>query len=150
MLHSLRTIALSPKYWSLGLALLTLIVLPACRTSERAEMQPVAPPPSYQYDQPTHSPWGSSEFEPDTHANQPMMTEPVAPTEEVTFSSAPPQPAQPMQPAAPTTYIIRKGDTLWSIARIHLGDPKRWVEIQNANPGLNPNKLPIGQTINLP
>ena len=59
--------------------------------------------------------------------------------------------AQPAKPA-PRTYTIRRGDTLWSLARTHLADPKRWPEIVAANRDLNlaPERLPIGQVIVLP
>ncbi len=48
------------------------------------------------------------------------------------------------------TYTIQKGDTLWSIARTQLGDGKRYKEIMELNPGLEPNKLRIGTVIKLP
>ncbi len=59
---------------------------------------------------------------------------------------------QPMNNAAPQagTYTIRKGDTLWSIAQQVYGDGQRWQDIVNANPGLDPNKLRVGQKIVLP
>lgn len=47
-------------------------------------------------------------------------------------------------------YVIAPRDTLWSLSRQHLGDPKRWTEILAANPGINANGLIVGQTINLP
>ena len=69
----------------------------------------------------------------------------------------PPTPAQPPKPApgvteapaAPTTYVVQKGDTLFSIARIHLGDGKRWKEIVAINPGLS-ERIKPGQKIVLP
>jgi nucleoid-associated protein YgaU len=48
------------------------------------------------------------------------------------------------------TYTVQKGDTLWSIAQKHLGDGKRWREIVELNPGLEPSKLKVGQVIILP
>ena len=56
----------------------------------------------------------------------------------------------PPAPTAGTTYTIKKKDTLWSIATTHLGSGKRWPEIVSANPGLNPKKLAVGQTIKIP
>jgi nucleoid-associated protein YgaU len=52
--------------------------------------------------------------------------------------------------AAPRTAVVRKGDTLRSIARRELGDERRWKEIQTMNPGLEPSKLAIGQRVKLP
>jgi len=73
---------------------------------------------------------------------------------------APPAPVQTMTPdpalssstpaASGNTYTIKKGDTLWKIATQHYGDGKKWHEIADANPGLTPSALRVGQTITLP
>lgn len=47
-------------------------------------------------------------------------------------------------------YEIQKGDTLWSIAKNHLGDGQRWKDIVTANPNLTPESMSIGQKIVLP
>jgi 5'-nucleotidase len=47
-------------------------------------------------------------------------------------------------------YTVVDGDTLFSIARRELGNGERWHEIQDANPALDPLRLPVGQTIVLP
>jgi len=98
------------------------------------------------------------------------MEPPVAPTEELTAvtpigraepstattptGTAQTEPAQGeptrSEPAAASTYVVRKGDTLWSVAQRLLGDGKRWKEIAEANPGLSPSKLPVGQTLKIP
>jgi nucleoid-associated protein YgaU len=74
-------------------------------------------------------------------------------------------PMAPMQTAAPdpatgtinaavapasNTYTIKHGDTLWSIAASHYGDGKKWKQIADANPGISPSALRVGQTITLP
>jgi nucleoid-associated protein YgaU len=75
---------------------------------------------------------------------------PPAPT------ASPPAPVAPaMEPAkpaaaAPGTYTIERGDTLAKIATKLYGDPKKWVAIAQANPGLNLKRLKVGQVINLP
>jgi len=53
-------------------------------------------------------------------------------------------------PAGGTTYIIKKKDTLWSIATKYLGNGQRYREILAANPGLDAKKLAVGQTIKIP
>jgi nucleoid-associated protein YgaU len=81
----------------------------------------------------------------------------------------PAQPAQPIQPVisdsapvvTPTiatatpvitgnTYTIQKGDTLYKIARAKYGNPTAVKKIIEANPGMDPNKIKVGQKINLP
>ncbi|MCC6681487.1 MAG: LysM peptidoglycan-binding domain-containing protein [Phycisphaeraceae bacterium] len=57
---------------------------------------------------------------------------------------------QPVAPMAGNSYTIKKGDTLWSIAQRHYGNGQKWQDIVSANPGLDPNKLPVGKTIVLP
>ena len=49
-----------------------------------------------------------------------------------------------------TPYTIRRGDTLWSIAKQHYNNGQRWKEIVSANPGLDPTRLKIGQQIVIP
>ena len=53
-------------------------------------------------------------------------------------------------PAAGGTYTIKKGDTFIRIAREVYGDASRMKDIAAANPGMDPTKLKVGQTINLP
>src|SRR5262249_34491644 len=48
------------------------------------------------------------------------------------------------------SYTVKKGDTLYGIARQRYGDGKQWTKIAAANPGLKPNTLKVGQTIQLP
>jgi nucleoid-associated protein YgaU len=58
----------------------------------------------------------------------------------------------PAMSAAPlgNSYTIKPGDTLWKIAATHYGDGRKWKQITDANPGLEPSKLRVGQTITLP
>jgi 5'-nucleotidase / UDP-sugar diphosphatase len=81
----------------------------------------------------------------------------------VAYSAPAPMPMQTMTPdpalssatpaageASGKTYTIQKGDTLWKIATSHYGDGKKWHEIADANPGLSPSALRVGETISLP
>lgn len=67
-------------------------------------------------------------------------------------SSPPTYEPEPLTPAQPVnrTYTIRKGDTFWSIATREYGSGKKWMDIAQANPSVDPKKLRIGQQILLP
>ncbi len=49
-------------------------------------------------------------------------------------------------------YTVVAGDTLSKIAKQHLGDSKRYMEIFNANKGTltDPDKIKVGQTLTIP
>lgn len=51
--------------------------------------------------------------------------------------------------AAYTTYTVKKGDTLWMIAKNHLGRGNRYREIMTAS-GLTSDKLQAGQILKIP
>ncbi|MDD4564960.1 MAG: peptidoglycan DD-metalloendopeptidase family protein [Eubacteriales bacterium] len=46
----------------------------------------------------------------------------------------------------PRVYTVESGDTVWDIANVNGISP---TELQEANPGFDPNKLKIGQQLNL-
>ena len=86
---------------------------------------------------------------------EPVDVRRPAPASDLTAQSGPivpPRAAPEPIPAEPAqrTYTIRKGDNLWKIAKDVYGDGQRWVDIRDANPGLNPKKMAIGQEIILP
>lgn len=67
-----------------------------------------------------------------------------SPAKRITTS---PKPAS----TSPTgTYVVRAGDTLSAIASRLLGHGDRWREIVAANPGLDPKRLLVGQSIRVP
>lgn len=54
-------------------------------------------------------------------------------------------------PTAPTSYTIKKGDTLWGIAKRVYGDGSKYKKIVSANSSIkNPNLIYVGQVIVLP
>ena len=56
-------------------------------------------------------------------------------------------------PEKPRTYTVKKGDTLWAIAKRFLGSGSRWKEIYNANKsviGKDPNLIYPGQVLRIP
>jgi 5'-nucleotidase / UDP-sugar diphosphatase len=83
--------------------------------------------------------------------------------------SAPPAPVEPpMSAAQPVIYdsphastaapanssnsqhVVKKGETLYGIARQSYGDGKQWTRIADANPGINPKMLKVGQVLTVP
>lgn len=63
--------------------------------------------------------------------------------------------AEPVVTAAPepevlTTHLVARGESLWDIAALYLGDGKRWTEIAEANNLENPNFIPIAGTLVIP
>ncbi|MET8824800.1 LysM peptidoglycan-binding domain-containing protein [Streptomyces sp. NPDC004610] len=52
--------------------------------------------------------------------------------------------------ANPTTYAVRKGDTLWSIAAAKLGKGTRWTEIAKLNKLSDADEITPGQKLKLP
>jgi nucleoid-associated protein YgaU len=66
-----------------------------------------------------------------------------------------PAPTQPVsvdpKPAAkPATYTVKQGDTLAGIWRTISGSERGWQKLQEANPGISPNTLKIGQVLKVP
>jgi nucleoid-associated protein YgaU len=53
-------------------------------------------------------------------------------------------------PVSVGTYTVKAGDTLASIAESQLGSSKSWQKIVEANPGLDPRKMRIGQKLVIP
>lgn len=47
-------------------------------------------------------------------------------------------------------YIVQPDDSMWMIAKRWFGDPNRWREIARGNPDVNPDRLRVGQRLQLP
>jgi nucleoid-associated protein YgaU len=58
--------------------------------------------------------------------------------------------ATPDAAVAGDEYVVKKGDTFEVIASKVLGDKKQWTKIKEANPGVDPTALKIGQKLKLP
>ena len=83
----------------------------------------------------------------DVSSSDEVYVAPEAPTAPVAYTPV----AEPVPTAgAGGSYTVQRGDTLWSIAQRTYGDGKRYHDIVAANPGLEPTKLRVGQSITLP
>lgn len=49
----------------------------------------------------------------------------------------------------PNTYTVKKGDTLWAIAKKELGNGQKYKDLAKLNNISNPNKIQVGQVIRL-
>jgi len=58
--------------------------------------------------------------------------------------------SSPTSAGAPRSHVIQRGETFASIARTVYGDGRYYLQIQKANPGLEPSALKPGTRINLP
>lgn len=50
----------------------------------------------------------------------------------------------------PKTYVVRSGETFWTIARDHYGNGGYWSHVARANSRIEPKSLKAGTVINLP
>ncbi|MEX0653337.1 MAG: LysM domain-containing protein [Phycisphaeraceae bacterium] len=133
------------KLLSASAALMLMAGLAGCQSGEREELTEVPPP---MYDE-------ADSFEP-VAVDEDENTEPVAVDDEPSAdeqngsAQAEPPRASGNGDADGTTYTVRRGDTLWSIAHRHYGDGQRWRDIADANPGISAERLPVGAEITLP
>jgi len=58
--------------------------------------------------------------------------------------------SSPASGGTPRSHVIQKGETFASISRTVYGDGRYYLQIQKANPGLEPSALKPGTRINLP
>ncbi len=80
---------------------------------------------------------------------QRTLMDPPAPTTTSSVTSTSNNPAR-TGAVGSKRYTVRESDTLWKIAQAHLGNGANWKRIVAANPGLTPQRLRTGMTINLP
>jgi 5'-nucleotidase/UDP-sugar diphosphatase len=77
---------------------------------------------------------------------QPVMADPIAPVAATPVVAS----ASEFGSIEGGTYTVKKGDTLYRIAKAHYGSGKQWRKIATANPGLTPQSLRVGQKLIIP
>ncbi|MEZ6019308.1 MAG: LysM peptidoglycan-binding domain-containing protein [Planctomycetota bacterium] len=73
-----------------------------------------------------------------------------APAAKVNQAAETPAPSTRPTSGAAGTYTVQSGDVLSRIAQKQLGSAKRYTEILALNPGLKPEKLYVGQVLQMP
>jgi nucleoid-associated protein YgaU len=75
----------------------------------------------------------------------------TAPADPVRMVPEPVFPVEPAPTAAPAeTYVVQQGDKLFTIAEKKYGDGNKYTLILQANPGLKPDSLRVGQKLVIP
>lgn len=77
---------------------------------------------------------------PASHSNKPVW-------EALNYSTR----AIQLKPNAPKRYVVKKGDTLWDIAKVYLKDPAQWPRLWSGNRSTvkNPNLIYPGDVLHL-
>jgi 5'-nucleotidase len=98
------------------------------------------------------TPPSASSYNPPIVPIQTVASAPVASTPSYEPAITPAMSVSSTPSAASTggSYVVKKGDTLYSIARSHYGDGKQYKKIVAANPGVSARNLKAGQTLTLP
>jgi 5'-nucleotidase len=103
---------------------------------------------------PTQTPVASGSSHPSAATPSYMMPSATPPQQPIPVveTTAPPAaiPAAATAPATASKYTVKKGDTLYHIAKEKYGDGKQWQRIAAANPGVSPTTLKVGQTLVMP
>ncbi|MEM6750077.1 MAG: LysM peptidoglycan-binding domain-containing protein [Planctomycetota bacterium] len=147
MPYPLTRLFARPRSFMLAASAPALVASMGCQPASTAEVDLAPPPPAYR-------PAASTVLRADLETPPQAPTRSAEPVEITAGANTPVDFGGDLGPApaaeSSRTYTIQKGDKLWNIAKREYGSGQRWVDIAEANPDINPDKLPIGLTIVLP
>ncbi|MHC4715686.1 MAG: LysM peptidoglycan-binding domain-containing protein [Planctomycetota bacterium] len=128
------------------IAAIAALALVGCSQPKGPQTTELAPPPYRPLEDLSPAPTAGIE------APAPAPAAATEPLPEIVSSDPEPAPElmAPPAPPAPRSHTIRKGDTLWSLAVLYLGDGQRWQDIASLNPGVKPQAMRIGTKLLIP
>ncbi len=125
-----------------------LLLVGALGCEKKPQMQPQANMDQGVTDAPEA--YGPTEASPLEPVAEPFPADPPA-HEVQPEPRSEPQPIDVVPSEVRRTYhVMKRGDTLYSLAREYYGDAKRWREIARANNIQDPNDIPIGKRLVIP
>ncbi|MBC23254.1 MAG: hypothetical protein CMJ32_04985 [Phycisphaerae bacterium] len=113
-------------------------------SADRSEIKPLAP---LSFLRPVPPASSEATVEP-TPAPQQQQVEQAAAPIKPTITL--PKPRRVTREVPVREHVVQENQTLSSIAQEYYGDPLLWSVIARANPGINPNRLGIGQKLRIP
>lgn len=127
-----------------GLAMLAGCATNPPRAPQTAEASPAAATPVKAVD-----PWAKSvPAAPSTPVKTAESPEPTAATPAAAPADS--EPAESTSASGQRTHKVAKGETLYAISVKYYGTGSKWPKIVDANPGLKPERMPVGKSIVIP
>ncbi len=133
-----------------SMLLSSVLVMGGCKSADQGSVSQVPPPSSSGPITATndHSLNGPQPVA--LKSNTPTTQYGAFPAAPDTYTLGAPGPVAPAASLGGGNYVVRQGDTLWSISNARYGTGQRWKDILAANPGLTAERLPVGRAIVLP
>jgi 5'-nucleotidase / UDP-sugar diphosphatase len=134
------------SYAAISSAAVSLAIVAGCQNSQQppaaaltptASVMQLSPASAAPQAAPTPTPVSAD-------SSTPMETSTPTPMADIVANSS------PLASGTGSSYTVKRGDTLYHIALTHYGNGNQWQRIVQANPGISPTHLRVGQTLILP